>query len=70
SYITLDANKIESATLGEYLTKAGYYGRLQRYSDPQEMPTVAVIIADSGDTARPEMDSDTDNDAAAKFSFS
>ena len=27
SYITLDGNAIESATLGEYRTKAGHYGR-------------------------------------------
>ncbi|OVY66414.1 type IV secretion protein Rhs, partial [Yersinia pestis subsp. microtus bv. Xilingolensis] len=27
SYITLDENRIESGTAGEYLTKAGYYGR-------------------------------------------
>jgi type VI secretion system secreted protein VgrG len=36
SYITLDANKIESATLGEYLTKAGYYGR---WSGPFSLPS-------------------------------
>ena len=30
SYITLDENKIESGTAGEYLTKAGNYGRLDK----------------------------------------
>ncbi|MCP2230796.1 type VI secretion system secreted protein VgrG [Erwinia aphidicola] len=31
SYITLDANAIESATLGDYRTRAGHYDRQQKY---------------------------------------
>ncbi|WP_200552217.1 type VI secretion system Vgr family protein [Kosakonia sp. LAM2021] len=41
SYITLDANGIESATQGEYRTKAGHYGRKEKASKPEEFPNVA-----------------------------
>lgn len=41
SYITLDANGIESATLGEYRTKAGHYGRKEKASKPEDFPNVA-----------------------------
>jgi type VI secretion system secreted protein VgrG len=45
SYITLDANKIESATPGDYLTKAGYYGRLERaQSQPEIAPLPGAIM--------------------------
>jgi type VI secretion system secreted protein VgrG len=41
SYITLDANGIESATQGEYRTKAGHYGRKDKASEPKDFPNVA-----------------------------
>ncbi|WP_047606998.1 DUF2345 domain-containing protein, partial [Rahnella aquatilis] len=42
SYITLDENKIESGTAGEYLTKAGNYGRHEKATLDTEMPTLSV----------------------------
>ncbi|WP_159565019.1 type VI secretion system Vgr family protein [Budvicia diplopodorum] len=47
SYITLDANKIESGTQGDYLTKAGQYGRQQRASVKPAM--MAFPLIESGD---------------------
>ncbi|PZD67149.1 type VI secretion system Vgr family protein [Pantoea ananatis] len=41
SYITLDANGIESATQGEYRTKAGHYGRKEKSNKPEDFPNVA-----------------------------
>ena len=41
SYINLDANGIESATLGEYRTKAGHYGRKDKANNPAQFPSVA-----------------------------
>jgi len=41
SYITMDANGIESATQGEYRTKAGHYGRKERASKQEDFPNVA-----------------------------
>lgn len=41
SYITLDANGIESATLGEYRTKAGFYGRKEKANNPEQFPSIA-----------------------------
>ncbi|MNG62922.1 Phage-related baseplate assembly protein [compost metagenome] len=41
SYINLDANGIESATLGEYRTKAGFYGRKEKANNPEQFPSVA-----------------------------
>ncbi|WP_300000944.1 type VI secretion system Vgr family protein [uncultured Cedecea sp.] len=41
SYITLDANGIESATQGEYRTKAGHYGRKEKANEPKDFPNVA-----------------------------
>lgn len=41
SYITLDANGIESATQGEYLTKAGHYGRKEKANKSEDFPNVA-----------------------------
>ncbi|SMG55496.1 type VI secretion system Vgr family protein [Cedecea sp. NFIX57] len=54
SYITLDANGIESATQGEYRTKAGHYGRKEKANKPEDFPNVAP------DTTEP----------SSKFSFS
>ncbi|WHQ15494.1 type VI secretion system Vgr family protein [Edwardsiella anguillarum] len=47
SYITLDANGIESATQGEYLTKAGYYGRKEKASKQVAFPSMAPETAES-----------------------
>ena len=41
SYINLDANGIESATLGEYRTKAGFYGRKEKANNPEKFPSIA-----------------------------
>lgn len=41
SYITLDAIGIESATQGEYRTKAGHYGRKEKANKPEDFPNVA-----------------------------
>ncbi|WP_449567236.1 type VI secretion system Vgr family protein [Lelliottia nimipressuralis] len=41
SYITLNANGIESATQGEYRTKAGHYGRKEKANKPEDFPNVA-----------------------------
>lgn len=41
SYINLDANGIESATLGEYRTKAGFYGRKEKANNPEQFPSIA-----------------------------
>ena len=41
SYITLDANGIESATQGEYRTKAGHYARKDKANEPKDFPNVA-----------------------------
>ncbi|MBM7354602.1 type VI secretion system Vgr family protein [Lelliottia amnigena] len=41
SYITLNASGIESATQGEYRTKAGQYGRKDMASEPKDFPNVA-----------------------------
>ncbi|WP_210484817.1 type VI secretion system Vgr family protein [Pantoea ananatis] len=54
SYITLDANGIESATQGEYRTKAGHYGRKEKANKSEDFPNVAP------ETAEP----------SSKFSFS
>lgn len=42
SYISLDANGIESATLGEYRTKAGFYGRKEKANHPEQFPSIAL----------------------------
>ncbi|MDU4126482.1 type VI secretion system tip protein VgrG [Pantoea sp.] len=42
SYINLDANGIESATLGEYRTKAGFYGRKEKANNPEQFPSIAL----------------------------
>ncbi|HHE5700243.1 TPA: type VI secretion system Vgr family protein [Citrobacter amalonaticus] len=41
SYITLDGNAIESATLGEYRTRAGHYGRKEKANKPEHFPSIA-----------------------------
>ncbi|WP_260603653.1 DUF2345 domain-containing protein, partial [Enterobacter bugandensis] len=47
SYITLDANAIEAATLGDYRTRAGFYDRLLKANKPEDFPSVAPIAAES-----------------------
>ncbi|WP_330993804.1 DUF2345 domain-containing protein, partial [Pluralibacter gergoviae] len=47
SYITLDANAIESATLGDYRTKAGYYDRLTRAQNKPAMVTLPGKITNT-----------------------
>lgn len=47
SYIRLDANAIESATAGEYRTKAGYYGRQESASEKVKMPVFPVMEPES-----------------------
>ncbi|HFP9377516.1 TPA: type VI secretion system Vgr family protein [Raoultella ornithinolytica] len=42
SYITLDVNAIESATMGDFRTRAGYYTRQTR---AQNKPTIPVLAA-------------------------
>ncbi|PAX79035.1 type VI secretion system Vgr family protein [Citrobacter sp. TSA-1] len=50
SYITLDANGIESATQGEYRTKAGHYGRKDKASEPKDFPNVAPETTEPSST--------------------
>ncbi|HCM9228077.1 TPA: DUF2345 domain-containing protein [Enterobacter bugandensis] len=54
SYITLDANAIESATLGEYRTKAGHYDRKDKANNKEALPALT-----------PEQ-----NNPSGKFTFS
>ena len=46
SYITLDVNAIESATLGDFRTRAGYYGRKDKASEPKDFPNVATEMTE------------------------
>ncbi|MBU3891401.1 type VI secretion system tip protein VgrG [Serratia rubidaea] len=46
SYIRLDANAIELATLGDYRTKAGHYDRQEKSNYPAEFPSVAPETAE------------------------
>jgi type VI secretion system secreted protein VgrG len=46
SYITLDGNAIESATLGEYRTRAGYYVRREKSQHKPEMIVFPLIKLD------------------------
>lgn len=43
SYITLDANAIEAATLGDYRTRAGFYDRQQKASAKPSFLTFPVL---------------------------
>lgn len=43
SYITLDACKIEHATMGDYRTRASYYNRQEQASEPQQMPAFGKV---------------------------
>ena len=46
SYITLDANAIEAATVGDYRTRAGFYDRQQKANKPEDFPSIAQIAAE------------------------
>ncbi|WP_336239804.1 DUF2345 domain-containing protein, partial [Enterobacter chuandaensis] len=46
SYITLDVNAIESATAGEYRTRAGYYVRREKAHHKPEMMVFPLIKLD------------------------
>ncbi|MDK9355122.1 type VI secretion system tip protein VgrG, partial [Lelliottia sp. V106_10] len=51
SYITLDGNKIECGTKGEFLTKAGIYGRKpQAFSKPEMMTFPLIDSEDDEET--------------------
>ncbi len=43
SYITLDENRIESGTAGEYITKAGHYERQEKASLKSIIPAFPII---------------------------
>ncbi|MFY7356569.1 type VI secretion system Vgr family protein [Enterobacter cloacae complex sp. IR5403] len=63
SYITLDANAIEAATLGDYRTRAGFYDRQQKANKPEDFPSIAPIAAEpasSGNNQQEKPDKDED----------
>ncbi|WNY86918.1 type VI secretion system tip protein VgrG [Leclercia adecarboxylata] len=63
SYITLDANAIEAATLGDYRTRAGFYDRQQKANKPEDFPSVAPVAAEpasSGNNQQEKPDKDED----------
>ncbi|MEY7151613.1 type VI secretion system Vgr family protein [Enterobacter cloacae] len=63
SYITLDANAIEAATLGDYRTRAGFYDRQQKANKPEDFPSVAPVVAEpasSGNNQQEKTDKDED----------
>ncbi|SVJ67134.1 VgrG protein [Klebsiella pneumoniae] len=49
SYITLDVNAIESATMGDFRTRAGHYSRQTRAQNKPEMPVLSEMSKDSND---------------------
>ena len=63
SYITLDVNAIEAATLGDYRTRAGFYDRQQKANKPEDFPSIAPIAAEpasSGNNQQEKPDKDED----------
>lgn len=63
SYITLDVNAIEAATLGDYRTRAGFYDRQQKANKPEDFPSVAPVVAEpasSGNNQQEKPDKDED----------
>ncbi|VAX70154.1 Rhs element Vgr protein [Enterobacter cloacae] len=63
SYLTLDANAIEAATLGDYRTRAGFYDRQQKANKPEDFPSVAPVVAEpasSGNNQQEKPDKDED----------
>ena len=59
SYITLDANAIEAATLGDYRTRAGFYDRLLKANKPEDFPSVAPIAAESASSGNNQQENQT-----------
>ncbi|HBZ1597408.1 TPA: DUF2345 domain-containing protein, partial [Klebsiella pneumoniae] len=49
SYITLDVNAIESATMGDFRTRAGHYSRQTRAQNKPEMPVLSEMSKDPND---------------------
>ncbi|HGT0865435.1 TPA: type VI secretion system Vgr family protein [Enterobacter cloacae] len=64
SYITLDANAIEAATLGDYRTRAGFYDRQQKASAKPAFLTFPVLCAK--EPGRDVDESDTEEQANRK----
>ncbi|MCK6697561.1 DUF2345 domain-containing protein, partial [Enterobacter bugandensis] len=64
SYITLDANAIEAATLGDYRTRAGFYDRQQKASAKPSFLTFPVLDASEPGTDHGK--SDTDEQGSGK----
>ncbi|HDR2672455.1 TPA: type VI secretion system tip protein VgrG, partial [Enterobacter bugandensis] len=64
SYITLDANAIEAATLGDYRTRAGFYDRQQKASAKPSFLTFPVLDAPAPGTDHGK--SDTDEQGSGK----
>ncbi|HAT1623086.1 TPA: DUF2345 domain-containing protein, partial [Raoultella planticola] len=52
SYITLDVNGIESATAGEYRTRAGYYVRREKAQHKPDISPLATAIDDGSHNIR------------------
>ncbi|MBB3303955.1 MULTISPECIES: type VI secretion system tip protein VgrG [unclassified Enterobacter] len=52
SYITLDANAIELATMGDFRTKAGHYNRLPESQSKPELHSLANAIDDESHNVR------------------
>ncbi|QWC65136.1 type VI secretion system Vgr family protein [Enterobacter mori] len=70
SYITLDANAIEAATLGDYRTRAGFYDRQQKANKPEDFPSVASVVAEPASSGKnqqekPDKDEDVPSDGPA-----
>lgn len=70
SYITLDANAIEAATLGDYRTRAGFYDRQQKANKPEDFPSVASVVAEPASSGKnqqekPDKDEDVSGDGPA-----
>ncbi len=60
SYITLDANAIEAATLGDYRTRAGFYeNRQQKANKPEDFPSVAPVVAEPASSGNNQQEKQT-----------
>ncbi|PJD01768.1 DUF2345 domain-containing protein, partial [Enterobacter bugandensis] len=64
SYITLDANAIEAATLGDYRTRAGFYDRQQKANKPEDFPSIAPVASEPvSSDSKPQENPDNAEDA-------
>ena len=64
SYITLDANAIEAATLGDYRTRAGFYDRQQMANKPEDFPSIAPVASEPvSSDSKPQENPDNAEDA-------